>query len=164
MQALDRRHPPIDWQLVHVRDSVDPARSSNQVAPSPQQSTDRPETCSHVTSSSNQLTCTWFESNTVTDQRNCVSCAAFLEMCFLPCVSYSARRCDFFKRSSRTALNCRDQLARATLIAMLAQINALPRPQYQVPIGYGNQLAGTQHRSLDVRWHIVGAFDRMHQR
>ncbi len=47
------------------------------------------------------------------------------------------------------------------MVAVLAEIDSLPGAQCQVPIPDWDREAATQHRSFDVRGHVVGTFARM---
>lgn len=49
----------------------------------------------------------------------------------------------------------------AAVVAVLAQIDALPRAEAQPAAGNGDQQAAAQQRRLDVGRHVVGPFDRV---
>jgi len=52
-----------------------------------------------------------------------------------------------------------DQRPRSGLIAVFAQVDALPDPEGQRPVAHRNRDARAQHRGFDVSGHVVGAFD-----
>ena len=57
--------------------------------------------------------------------------------------------------------NCYYQLSGATVVAELAEIDALPSSQVQLAIGDGDGDADTTQRRFGVGRHIVGTFQRM---
>lgn len=46
---------------------------------------------------------------------------------------------------------------------MLAKIDPLPCPQRQATVCDRDDETGSEHRALDVRRHVVGPFDRVHE-
>jgi len=62
---------------------------------------------------------------------------------------------------SRLSLNSRYNPPAAALIAVLAQVNALPDAQVKLAFGNGNGATGTQQRIFYMGRHVVFAFIAM---
>lgn len=56
------------------------------------------------------------------------------------------------------------QCPRSGLIAVFAQVDALPYPEGQRPVAHWDGNASAQHGGLDVSGHVVGAFDGVDKR
>src|SRR4051794_38260418 len=64
-------------------------------------------------------------------------------------------------RSTRLALQCQQQLARPAVIAVLAQVDALPGPQGEATVADREGERWPEEGGLDVRGHVVGALERV---
>src|SRR5450755_680813 len=54
-----------------------------------------------------------------------------------------------------------DQRSRSASVAMLAQVDPLPGPEYQSPARHGQRQRRPQQRRLDMRGHVIGPLERV---
>src|SRR4051794_41663967 len=64
-------------------------------------------------------------------------------------------------RSTRLALEREQQRPRAAVVAVLAQVDALPGAQGEAAVADRQRERGTEERGLDVGGHVVGALERV---
>ena len=57
--------------------------------------------------------------------------------------------------------NCHNQFPRSTIVAVFAEVYALPRSHVQPAIGYGNGETHTAQRRFGMCWHVITSFQRM---